>query len=187
MKKKVLALALSALMVFAFFALPISAAGLNDFEQKLMDKISGVVNINGTDVYLPPEYVNQAKNYFLSYDMTEAQYNEIVGILDEAIALVKENAPDGVFAFQKLSSDMKKKVLAYGKEAVAVVGLTMTYDGKNIKIVNKDNVVVFEDTPAVKTTGVAADFTMLWVAAGTLTVLLAAAVVVSKKASLFSK
>lgn len=188
MKKKWLALLISALMVMAFFALPTSAAGLNDYEQKLMDKLSAGVDINGTQVYLPAEYVNQAKNYFLSsHDMTELEYNEIVGYVDDAIALVKENAPAGTFSFQALSSDVKNQLLSYGQKAAAVVELTLSYNGKNVKIVDKNNTVVFEDAPAVKTTGAEANFTMLWVVAGSFAVLLIAAVAVSKKAALFSK
>lgn len=182
LRKIAVSLGLSALMVVGcVFAA--SAAGLNSNEQKIMDKLSQTITIDGKSAKIPAEYVNQARNYLTSTaDITDEQYTEIIKNIDSAFALVKEQKTVDI---SKFPASVNSQLLEYVKKAAAVVDLTVSYDGKDITITDADNKTVFEGKPAIKVTGV--DMTPVFVLGGAAVILLGASVLVSKKMKLFSK
>lgn len=141
--------------VIAMMMLCVSAAaesGLNTYEEALINDLSqSVVNADGISVSIPTSYINQARNYFISsVDMTKEQYDEIVSILQGGIAIVK--AGSGLNIANYPYAD-KVALLKCGQEMVAVLGMTLTYDGTNVVIVDPDGRLAFSDKPVLKTTG----------------------------------
>ena len=182
LRKIAVSLGLSALMVVGF-VFATSAAGLNSNEQKIMDKLSQTVTVDGKTAQIPTEYVNQARNYLTSTaDITDEQYTEIVKNIDAAFALVKEQKTVDI---SKFPASVNAQLLDYVKKAAAVVDLTVSYDGKDVTITDAENKTVFEGKPAIKVTGV--DMTPVFVLGGAAVILLGASVLVSKKMKLFSK
>ena len=53
-----------ALLLVAVSAVSAFAAGINDNEQKVLDELKTSVKMQGTEMYLPEAYVNQAENFF---------------------------------------------------------------------------------------------------------------------------
>ena len=72
---KVLSAAVLAGVVAVSAVCSVSAAGLNNGEQKIIDELKTTVNLAGTATKLPAQYINQAENYFLQddVDITDAQ------------------------------------------------------------------------------------------------------------------
>lgn len=172
-------LSLMMLMVCVFGA---SAAGLNEYEQKLVDKLSQQIVVNGKTASLPAEYLNQAKNYLTSTaDLTEAQYNAVAQNVDAAIALIKEQKN-----ITNLSA-INGQLIDYAKKASEAADLKFNYDGKNITITDANNNPVFKGDAVIKVTGASVDMTFVYVAAGVLVILMGASIFAAKKMKLFSK
>ena len=53
---------LAALLLVAVSVVSAFAAGINDSEQKVLDELKTSVKMQGTDMYWPDSYVNQAEN-----------------------------------------------------------------------------------------------------------------------------
>lgn len=171
--------------IMSIMMLTVSAAaqdGLNSYEEALVNKLSqSVVNAGGVTISLPVSYINQAKNYFISsVDMTQEQFNEIDALLDEGIALVKSQTTASLSA---LPYSVKTSLLDTAKKMVAVIGMTLTYDGTNVIIVDPNGKVAFSNVPAVKVTGGvnASVWPAAVIGAGLLGLMAAAMVVVRKK------
>jgi LPXTG-motif cell wall-anchored protein len=82
-----------------------------------------------------------------------------------------------------MSKETKSNVLEQGQKACAVVELDLEYTGGNVVITDETGAEVFKDDAVVKTTG--ADMTSMFVVAGVMLALAAAAVVTAKKVKLF--
>lgn len=156
--------------------------GLNSYEEALINKLSqSVVNAGGNTISIPASYVNQAKNYFISSDdMTKEQYAEIDALLDEGIALVKSQTTASISA---LPYSVKTSLLDTAKKMVSVIGMTLTYDGTNIVIVDPNGKVAFSNVPAVKVTGnvTASVWPAAVIGAGLIALMAGAMVVAHKK------
>ena len=152
--------ALLATMSLSAFA----ASGINDYEQKVLEKLesSHVFGKNGWDFSIPQEYINTAKNYFLSdCDMTEAEMNQILDYIDEGMAIVKEEADaqdfhGTTYHLKNMSQEARSKVIELGQQACSEVNLNLVYDAKDHHVVITpvgSKTPVFESAPVVKTTG----------------------------------
>lgn len=122
---KKLSAILVALILVAATAVTAFAAGINSSEQAVLDKLNGTVNMQGNQMRISQEFVNQAENYFNTIEMTEQESKDIIAIVDEGNKYL-ENC--GASDFKSLSFEQKKVVLGYGQKAVGVIDMTMSYD-----------------------------------------------------------
>ena len=126
MKKMASLLVVAALLIC--MAVPAFAAtGINTYEEKLITYVKTAYVVDGTTITVPDEYVTALENIFSTVDLTEDQYNQIKGILDEALEYCKANN------LVKLSDITEKKatntLLAYANKALGVVGSSVTASG----------------------------------------------------------
>ena len=90
MKKMASLLVVAALLIC--MAVPAFAAtGINTYEEKLITYVKTAYVVDGTTITVPDEYVTALENIFSTVDLTEDQYNQIKGILDEALEYCKAN------------------------------------------------------------------------------------------------
>ena len=184
--KRILAILTLVIIVASMFAVGVNAAGaINANEQKILDKLSETYKVNSKTYSIPKNYVNQAKNYFLTIDMTEAQAKEILGYLNEGEALVKKEEAKlttNVVNFDTFKYSIKKEILELGKKACKVVDLTLTYDGTYVKIVeDKTGKVAFIDEPIIKVTGANVTVTAAIAVSVMVLVSFGAMIIISKK------
>lgn len=122
---KKLSAILVALVLVAATAVTAFAAGINSSEQAVLDKLSSTVTMQGNQMRISQEFVNQAENYFNTIEMTEQESKDIIAVLDEGNKYLENS---GASDFKSLSYDQKEVVLGYGQKAVGVIGMTMSYD-----------------------------------------------------------
>ncbi len=138
-----------ALMLVAVTAVTAFAAGINSYEQAVLDELGTTIPMKDGSMQIPAEFVNQAENYFNTIEMTEQESKDIIAILKEGEAFMTstgaKNIPDMTFA-------QKKELLAYGQRVVGVIGMTMTYDNakKMLYIYDPSGKVVFEAKPVLE-------------------------------------
>ena len=115
---KKLSAILVALILVAATAVTAFAAGINSSEQAVLDKLNSTVTMQGNEMRISQEFVNQAENYFNTIEMTEQESKDIIAIIDEGNSfLVNSGASD----FKSLSYDQKQVLLGYGQKAVGVI------------------------------------------------------------------
>lgn len=127
MKKMASLLIVAVLLVC--MAVPAFAAstGINDYEKKLINYVETAYVVDGKTITVPAEYITALENVFASVDVTEAQYNEIKGILDEALAYCKAN---NLTKLEDITAkNAAKTLLAYANKALGVVGYSVTASG----------------------------------------------------------
>ena len=190
--KKIITLLLAVLLLMVPCAIGASAAGaINDAEQQILDKLDETFKIGKTEYHIPDEYINQAKNYFLTTDLDATVASTVIAEIDKSVKLVKaQTLPDEDFHMETLPTDVKKQVLAAGQAACATANLTLTYNATSkkieiTKIVDNSPVIVFNAEPIIKTTGANADYTVAVVAVCACVLVLVASFAVSKKVKLF--
>ena len=166
---KKLSAMLVALILVAATAFTAFAAGINDSEQAVLDELKTSVKMNGSEMVIPSEFVNQAENYFNTIDMTADESSQILAVLKKGESFLENSGASNI---ADLTFAQKQTLLAYGKEGVGVLGMTMSYDtsSKTLTIYDANGKVAFSAVPtlskvgqvkdgsAIKTTGVAADF-----------------------------
>lgn len=132
--KKISAL-LIALVLSAVATVSTSAAGINDAEQAVIDELKTSVTMKGNTMVISDDYVNQAKNYFNTIEMTDDESKEIVSIIKEGKTFLEGSGASNI---ADLSYSQKKDLLAYGQEVVGVIDMTMSYDKTNKTLTIKD-------------------------------------------------
>lgn len=136
-----------ALLLVAATAVTAFAAGINSSEQAVLDELNGTVTMQGNEMRISQEFVNQAENYFNTIEMTEQESKDIIAIIDEGNSfLVNSGASD----FKSLSYDQKQVLLGYGQKAVGVIGMTMSYDSttRTITVTDPNGNVAFSVSEA---------------------------------------
>lgn len=136
-----------ALLLVAATAVTAFAAGINSSEQAVLNKLNGTVTMQGNEMRISQEFVNQAENYFNTIEMTEQESKDIIAIIDEGNSfLVNSGASD----FKSLSYDQKQVLLGYGQKAVGVIGMTMSYDSttRTITVTDPNGNVAFSVSEA---------------------------------------
>ena len=92
--KKLLS-AVLVIMLLAMSVIGVSAAGdLNAYEQQILDLLATKIEVGESHAEIPAEYIAQAKNYFMTLDVTEQQSKEIIAILEEGIETGKKALED---------------------------------------------------------------------------------------------
>lgn len=118
----VVAVLLAVSMVPAF-----AASGVNTYEQKLIDYVETAYVVGDTTYTVPSEYITALENVFTTVDVTEAQYNEIKAILDEALAYCKSK---GLTTLEDITNTgSTQTLLSYADKAFAVIGYTVATQG----------------------------------------------------------
>lgn len=150
MKKFTAIFIAAVLMVFS--SITVFAAGINSAEQAVLDELNSSVTMQGNEMVIPVSYINQAESYFNIIDMTDAESKSIISIIKEGKAFLENS---GVANIMDLSFDQKQQLLAYGREAVGVIGMTMSWDKstKQLSIIAPDGTVAFTATPSLTTAG----------------------------------
>ena len=137
-----------ALLLVAATAVTAFAAGINSSEQAVLDELNGTVTMQGNEMRISQEFVNQAENYFNTIEMTEQESKDIIAIINEGNSfLVNSGASD----FKSLSYDQKQVLLGYGQKAVGVIGMTMSYDSttRTITVTDPNGNVAFSVSEAI--------------------------------------
>lgn len=161
--KKLACLMVVAVLLVVSMVPAFAASGINDYEKKLIDYVQTAYVVDGKTITVPTEYITALENVFTNVDLTEAQYNEIKGILDEALTFVKSKNLQTLEDITKTGST--KTLLAYADKALGVVGFKLSTKGSLsdadhglLIITDANGKVIAELHPAVITkTG--ADFT----------------------------
>lgn len=165
-----------------------AASGLNADEQAILDRLSSVVTIDGKEISIPADMLNQAENYLRrdDVDLTADQKTAIIAEIDKA-AEAYENEGIATSDLTKLSKEAKQTILAAAQKAGEIAGVTVSYDvtTKVVTIKDSTGAVVAESSAVVKTTG--ADYTSLAIAMFAVVAIVAGCAVVAGRKKLFVK
>lgn len=118
----VVAVLLAVSMIPAF-----AASGINEYEKKILDYAATAYVVDGTTITVPQEYFTALENVFAKVDVTEAQYNEIMGILNEALSFVKSKKLTTLEDITATGST--QTLLDYAAKVLAVVGYNLSTKG----------------------------------------------------------
>ena len=147
-------------LLASFASFPAHAASNTD---AILDSLRSGVMVNGKNVAIPANYVNQAENYFASHKISDAQANYILAEVNAAKAAIRQT---GVTDLKKMDRATKRKILAAAQAAANEIDLKLTVGSdKSVKIVDSDGSVAFSDENVIKTTGPSVDWRswlMLW-------------------------
>ncbi len=159
---KKLACLLVAAVLLVVSMVPAFASGINEYEKKLMDYVETAYVVDGVTITAGPEFTTMLENVLTTVDLTEAQYNEIMDVLDEALAFVKAKGLTEIEDISKTGST--KALLDYANRALGVVGYSVSTKGSLsdadhglLIITDANGKVVAELHPAITKTG--ADYT----------------------------
>lgn len=127
--KKLACLMVVAVLLVVTMIPAFAAAGINDNEKKITDYMKTAYVVDGQTITVGNEFFAKLDNFFASesIDVTDAQYKEIMGILDEALKYCQSKKLVKI-------EDIKKKgatedLLNYASRALAVLGCTVSTDG----------------------------------------------------------
>ena len=120
---KKLSAMLVAFILVAATAFTAFAAGINDSEQAVLNELKTSVKMNGSEMVIPSEFVNQAENYFNTIDMTADESSQIVAILKKGESFLENSGASNI---ADLTFAQKQTLLSYGKEVVGVLGTAKT-------------------------------------------------------------
>ena len=149
---KKLSAMLVAFILVAATAFTAFAAGINDSEQAVLNELKTSVKMNGSEMVIPSEFVNQAENYFNTIDMTADESSQIVAVLKKGESFLENSGASNI---ADLTFAQKQTLLSYGKEVVGVLDMTMSYDtsSKKLTIYGKDGKVAFSAVPTLTKAG----------------------------------
>lgn len=139
---------LVALMLAAMTAVTAFAAGINAAEQAVLDELSTSVTMQGKEMSISADYINQAENYFNTIEMTDDESAQIIAIIKEGENFL---ANSGASNIDDLTYAQKEQLLGYGQSAVGVLGMTMSFDktSKILTIYAPDGSVAFSAVPTL--------------------------------------
>ncbi|MBQ0084421.1 MAG: hypothetical protein KBS52_06640, partial [Clostridiales bacterium] len=137
---------------------------------------------------IPSAYVLQARNYFLTINLTKAQAHKIISYINCAVSKAqKATQPTAAFSIGGLPGSAKKAILKDAQNACAVIGCKLTYNvsKKTVTIKSAKGTEIFNSGPIVKRTGANMDATPIYLTAVITVTLFLAALIISKKARFF--
>lgn len=140
--KKVLSVALALVIALSLTVTAFAANGVNAAEQRVLDRLGAGVKY-GTAGYtytFPKEAINATTNYFMQYEMTDAQADEIIADIDAAQARAMT---EDVTRINDLSGSTKSYILGQATAAAAVVGLKLSYANGRVVITDANGNQVF--------------------------------------------
>ncbi len=145
-------------LVILVSAISVNAeGGINANEQAILEKIQTIYRVGEKEYTVPEEYFNQARNFFLTTNLSKAESDEIISYIDEGLELLEsqvERFDSANVNFEKFDSSVKAKILDLGQKAAAVIDLKLVYVGGNVTITDTAGKTVFSGTAVIKVTGV---------------------------------
>ena len=70
--------------------------GINDSEQAVLNELKTSVKMNGSEMVIPSEFVNQAENYFNTIDMTADESSRIVAVLKKGESFLENSGASNI-------------------------------------------------------------------------------------------
>ncbi len=145
------------LSLFIFCAFSVSAEGtINASEQVILEKIQMVYKVGNKEYTVPAEYVNQARNFFLTVSVSEAQSDEILGYIENGLEILNVQVQKfgaGEVNFERFDSSAKTEILTLGQKAAQVVNLKLIYSDGSVSITDSAGKPVFSGSAIIKVTG----------------------------------
>lgn len=141
-----------AVFMLAFSCVNVFAAGINDSEQSVLNELAVPVQLSEGSVSVPTEYINQARNYFNTIDLTPDQASQIIALIAAGRDII---ANSGSTSINDLNEEAKSGVLEKVDEIMDVLSLTFTYDKTKNEYVaaDKENDIAFTASPSVSENG----------------------------------
>ena len=137
-----------ALLLVAVSAVSAFAAGINDNEQKVLDELKTSVKMQGTEMYLPEAYVNQAENFFNTIDMTEDQADKVLSVIKSGKTQLEATGAKNI---ADCTTAQKKELMTTLTKVMAPVNGTATYDKTTgeITLKSESGEVIFKAVPTL--------------------------------------
>lgn len=186
--KKVLGFFVALIAAFVLVMPSAKADGaITTQEQRILDALKQPVTVSGQTFTLPGQYLTQAENELKQNDYSAAQVADVLAKIDAVVKEVesaKVTLPAGATfddLVNALPASVKASIKANVESAAATLGLKVVITSKGISIVSGNNTEgnITTGSP-VKQTG--ANYVVSVVAAASLLVVAAGALVVGKKA-----
>ena len=143
--KKLSAIVVAILLV-AVSAVSAFAAGINDNEQKVLTELKTSVNMQGTDMYWPDSFVNQAENYFNTIDMTDEQADQIIAVIKSGKTQLEATGAKNI---ADCTTEQKKELFTTLGKVMAPVGGTATHVKDEITLKDANGEVIFKAVPTL--------------------------------------
>jgi hypothetical protein len=127
MKKLACLMVVAVLLVVTM--IPAAAAGINDNEKKIIDYMKTAYVVDGVTITVGNDFFTALNNIFAadSVDVTDAQYNEIMGILGEALKYCQSKKLVKIADIKKQNAT--NDLINFASRALAVLGYTVSTDG----------------------------------------------------------
>ena len=163
--KKVVSI-FAALLLVAISVVSAFAADVNANEKKVLDELKTSVKMQGTDMYWPDAFVNQAENYFNTIDMTAEQADKILEVIKFGKSQLEATGAKNI---ADCTTAQKKELMATLVKVMAPVNGTASYDKATgeITLKSEKGEVIFKAVPTL----VAKGGTMVFVVVGAAAVL----------------
>ena len=144
MKKtmKLISIALLSAAVAVSASLSVSAAGINNAEQRILDELRTTVDMEGNMKTLPVQYINQAENYMNTIEISDADADTIISkIEDTKVFLTNTQA----VKYDALTDAQVDEFIVRCNDIVGVINLKLLYDKstRTVTVVDIDGNVVF--------------------------------------------
>ena len=145
--KKLSAIVVAILLV-AVSAVSAFAAGINDNEQKVLTELKTSVKMQGTDMYWPDSFVNQAENYFNTIDMTADQADQILAVIKTGKTQLEATGAKNI---GDCTTAQKKELMTTVRNVMAPVNGTASYDKTTgeITLKSESGEVIFKAVPTL--------------------------------------
>ena len=143
--KKLSAIVVAILLV-AVSAVSAFAAGINDNEQKVLTELKTNVKMQGTDMYWPDSFVNQAENYFNTIDMTDEQADQIIAVIKSGKTQLEATGAKNI---ADCTTEQKKELFTTLGKVMAPVGGTATHVKDEITLKDANGEVIFKAVPTL--------------------------------------
>lgn len=122
--KKIFSIIIAVMLVAACALSTSAASGITPEEKKIVDAVSAKITMaSGTVVSLPDRYINQAEDYLMKAELTDAQINEILTHVENAKKAVAASKAASLSASEVA---VKQQVIAEAREAAKVINATLS-------------------------------------------------------------
>ncbi len=149
--KKVVSI-FAALLLVAISVVSAFAADVNANEKKVLDELKTSVKMQGTDMYWPDAFVNQAENYFNTIDMTAEQADKILEVIKFGKSQLEATGAKNI---ADCTTAQKKELMATLVKVMAPVNGTASYDKATgeITLKSEKGEVIFKAVPTLVAKG----------------------------------
>ncbi len=145
---KKISVVIAALLIVAISAVTAFAAGINDSEQKVLDELKTSVEMQGTEMYWPRTYVNQAENYFNTIDMTADQAEQIIAVIRSGKNQLESTGAKNI---AECTAEQKKELMSTLTKVMEPVNGTASFDNISGEVALKaeNGEVIFKAVPTL--------------------------------------